>query len=412
MEETTAHNQKPGMTARFIWRAIVLLILAATVVGGILYWNKADHGPQAVQSSAQQQAVPVHILTMQPKTVPLKQVFLGQTESSQTVEIRARVNGFLESKHFTEGGHVKAGQLLFSIDPRSFQAALDMTKAQLASAQAQLERINQQLKRYTALRQSGSATEDELNELQTDQSVALANIELEKARIVQTELDLSYTKVESPIDGLIGMAQKDVGSYVDNTSGGLLAVVEKIDPIYVRYTVSEQDLLQAKRMAQSGETNQPGIQDMRLEITLADGSKYAHAGTISYTAPQIDTDTGSAVVRGTFPNPDGELMPGQFVHVNVEGVERLNALKVPKGAVIQNPTGAMVYVADDAMKAEIRPITLGPWQDDMWIVESGLHPGDKVIVDQIMHLRPGMTVSQAPDEPAAQADGSQPKSEQ
>lgn len=412
MEERTAYDQKPGMTARFIWRVIVLLILAATVVGGILYWNKADHGPKAVQSNAPQQAVPVHILTMQSRTVPLKQVFLGQTESSQTVEIRARVNGFLESKHFTEGGRVEAGQLLFSIDPRSFQAALDMARAQLTSAQAQLERINQQLKRYTALRQSGSATEDELNELQTEQSVALANIALEKARIIQAELDLSYTKVESPIDGLIGMAQKDVGSYVDNSSGGLLAVVEKIDPIYVRYTVSEQDLLQAKRMAQSGETNRPGIQDMRLELTLADGTTYSHPGSISYTAPEIDTNTGSAVVRGTFPNPKGELMPGQFVHVHVEGVERLNALMVPKAAVIQNPTGAMVYVANDKMQAEIRPITLGPWQDDMWIVESGLNTGDKVIVDKIMQLRPGMTVSQAQDEPAGDTNGTQPKSEQ
>ncbi|EMG38171.1 RND family efflux transporter, MFP subunit [Desulfocurvibacter africanus PCS] len=402
-------NSRRGGAISLMRRAFVLIILAGAVVGGILYWQKADHAPQVVQTQAPQKAMPVHVVTLQSRTVPLQPMFLGQTEASQTVEIRARVNGFLESKHFEEGGRVTEGQTLFRIDPRSFQAEMDVAQARLTSAEAQLMRARQKVKRYTELLRSDAATEDELEEWQTEERVAVSNIELEKARITQAKLDLSYTTITSPINGRIGMAKRDVGSYVDGSSDGLLAVVEKTDPIYVRYNISEQDLLLARRLVESGKTTEPSMNNMRLRITLADGTPYAQEGEITYTDPQIDPATGSLVVRGTFPNPDGRLQPGQFVHVRVTGIDRLNALLIPKEAVIQNPTGSMVYVVNAQKQAEIRRVVLGPWQNEQWIIESGLEPGETVIVDRLMQLRPGALVEPLPAVTAETPASGQPR---
>ncbi len=386
-------------------RAFVLIILAGAVVGGILYWQKADHAPRAVRTQAPQQAMPVQVVTLQPRTVPLLPVFLGQTEALQTVEIRSRVHGFLESMHFEEGGTVEAGQVLFRIDARSFQAELEIAQAGLASAEAQLARARQKVKRYTELLRSDAATADELEQWQTEERVARANIELEKARITQAKLDMSYTRIESPIKGRIGMALKDVGSFVDASANSLLAVVEKTDPIRVRYTVSEQDILKTRRLAESGKITQPDTSALKLVLILSDGLQYAHTGRITYMDPQIDPATGSLVMRGTVPNPDGLLKPGQFVHVRIEGVDRLNALLIPKVAVIQNPTGSMVYVVNSRKQAEVRRVVLGAWEGEQWVVESGLEPGEMVIIDRLMQLRPGAPVEPLPAAAGTPASG-------
>ncbi|MDD3311419.1 efflux RND transporter periplasmic adaptor subunit [Pseudodesulfovibrio sp.] len=379
-----------------IRRTIMLVIVLGAVSGGLYYLQHMDSTPQAMQARGPQ-TLPVGMVTLTARTVPMQPLYLGQAEASQTVEIRARVNGFLESRHFEEGGAVEEGQLLFRIDPRSFGADLDLAKAQLASAQAEYAQAEKKVDRYTRLRKSGSTTQDELDQWRTAQLVAQANIMMARARIVKADLDLGYTSITSPITGHIGMAQKDVGSYVDGSTGGLLAVVEKTDPIYVRYTVSEQDILQARRMAASGRTNQPLVDQITLSLTLADGAPYPLKGKISYTDPQIDPSTSSSVMRGTFPNPGGQLRPGQFVHVRVDGINRLNALLVPKSAVIQNPTGAFVYVVGEGDKAELRPVKLGEWQAGQWVVEDGLKPGETVITDHLMQVRPGMAVTRAPE---------------
>jgi len=382
--------------ARNIRRAVMLAILAGAVTAGLAYLQGADSRPAGMQARGPQHALTVSMITLTPRNVPLRPLFLGQTEASQTVEIRARVSGFLESRHFEEGGEVSAGQTLFRIDPRSFEASLDLARAQLASARAEFARARSKVTRYTKLRQSNAATQDELEQWQTEEQVAQANILMANARIVNSELDLGYTEITSPMDGRIGMALKDVGSYVDGSTGGLLAVVEKTDPIYVRYTVSEQDILLARRLAQSGKTSQPLQSQMRLALTLADGSSYPYEGRITYTDPQIDPATSSSVMRGTFPNPDGQLLPGQFVHVRIDGIDRLNALLVPKTAVLQNPAGAFVYVVGEGGKAELRKVALGDWHEDQWVIEAGLEPGDTVITDHLMQLAPGLPVQSAP----------------
>ncbi len=386
---STNRKHFPGIS--IIRRGIALLVLIAAVTGGVLYWQRMDHAPKAMQKQEQRGALPVQVVTVETKSIPLQPVHLGQTEASRQVEIHARVSGFLESRDFEEGGRVAAGQILFRIDPRSFKADLDIARARLASAQAQLVRAQQKVERYTELLKSRASTTDEVDQWRTEAIVAHAAIELEQARVLQAELNLSYTTVESPIDGDIGMAQKDVGSYVDSNKS-LLAVVEKTDPIYVRYSISEQDLLQARRMAETGMTSMPSIDDLRLTIILGDGSVYSHEGHISYISPKIDTETGTMIMRGSFPNPEGMLKPGQFVHVRIKGMYLLKAVMVPKTAVLQNPTGAMVYVVNTQNQAEIRPVTLGKWHHDQWIIENGLQAGDRVICDKLMQLRPGFPV--------------------
>jgi len=247
-----AAGRPASPAASLIRKAFAAFVLLAAVVGAFLYWRAADHAPHAVQGQAPRGPAPVHVLRLAAQTIPIEPVYLGQTEAAQTVEIRARVNGFLDRRTFTEGSIVSPGQQLFQIDPRSFKADLDIAKAGLANYEAVLTRAHHQVKRYEKLATTGAATANDLEEWQTEELVAQSNIELQKAKIAQAELDLSYTNIASPITGRIGEAQKDVGSYVNASSDGLLAEVEQIDPIYVRFTVSEQDLLRWQRQIESG----------------------------------------------------------------------------------------------------------------------------------------------------------------
>ncbi len=402
-----ASRGKPGYGG-LMQRLIALAILAVGAVGAFLYWQKASHAPQVERPQVrQEQTLKVHVVRVLPESVLIRPRFLGQTEASQTVEIRSRVKGFLEKQGFVEGTKVEAGRVLFRIDPRSFQAEVDIAKAKLASAEARLFRTRQQVTRYEALVSRNSAAANDLEQLQTDEQVAQADVQLQKAQLAQAQLNLSYTTVESPITGLIGEAMRDVGSYVDDGTNSLLAVVEQVDPMYVRYTVSEQEMLSWRSLVSSGQVTMPETEKLRLQVTLADGTVYPYKGKIGFVGVSVSTSTGSTVVRGTVSNPDSLLKPGQFIHVTVVGPERRNALLVPQGAVIRNPSGASVYVVDKDNQAEQRTVVLGEWEEDRWVVESGLKPGDRVIANHLMQVRPGTKVEIVSD-PNDKADGAQP----
>ena len=209
---------------------------------------------------------------------------------------------------------------------------------------------------------------------------------------------------------MIGEALKDIGSYVDAGQNGLLAMVQQVDPIYVRYSVTEKDVLRFQRQLAENQIIAPTVDKLELEITLSDGSTYRHRGHINFVDVQIDQTTGTSVIRGEVPNPDSLLKPGQFIYANVLGIERVNAIRVPQHAVLQSPAGASVLVVNDEGKAETRPIELGDWStEDTWIVEKGLKPGDRVIVSHLMMVRAGMPVTIAgQDAPAG--DHAQPGS--
>jgi membrane fusion protein, multidrug efflux system len=375
-----------------IRRGVAVVLLAAVLVVAYVVWQHFDHGPRA-EAAPPRGPVEVATVVVTRHDVPLRPRFLGQTEASQVVEIRSRVRGFLLERGFEEGQSVQQGQTLFRIDPAPFEATAAMARAQLASAQARLEQAQREIKRVEQLAGTGGATQTELEEARRDVQVAQADFQLEQARVRQAELDLGYTTVKAPIAGVIGRALKDVGSYVDDTSNSQLAVLRQVDPMYARYSVSEQELLNWQRLEESGQVRMPKREALELELTLADGRTYRHRGRINFVDVQVEPSTGTAVIRGTVPNPESTLRPGQFVHASVLGIERVDTIVVPQRAVIQSPAGSSVYVVNDKNVVEQRPVTLGEWQGEGWIIEKGLQPGERVVIDRLMQVRPGTPVA-------------------
>lgn len=375
-------------------RLTPLVILLFVLAGAYFYWGYWDPSPKHEAPTQQMPTLTVETIAVEKEDVPIRMRFLGQTEAALFVEIRARVAGYLEERSFKEGERVETGQRLFQIDPRPFEVQVAQARAGLASAEAQLERATQQLERFERLTVQGAVTEGEIDDWRTQQRVAVAAVQESRAQIDAAELQLQYATIESPITGMIGQALKDIGSYVDAGQNGLLAVVQQVDPIYVRYSVTEQDVLRFQRQLAADEIVAPEIDKLELEIELSDGSIYPHRGHINFVDVQVDETTGTSVIRGQVANPDGNLKPGQFIYATVLGIQRVNAIRVPQEAVLQSPGGASVMIVNDNSKAESQPVTLGDWSGgDTWIIEKGLEPGDRVIVSQLMRLRPGMPVT-------------------
>lgn len=375
-------------------RIVAVLVLLLVVGGGYWFFQHASHAPTA-EAPPPGPAPVVQTVVVQPSTIPLAPDHLGQTEASQVVQIRARVNGFLEAQSFVEGGVVEANDVLFQIDPRSFQAELEVAQSNLKSAEATHAQARQDLQQVEQLRERNAATQQELEDAQTAERVAAAQVEVERARVKQAQLDVDYTTVRSPIRGVIGESQQDVGAYVGAGVDSLLAVVSQVDPIYVRFSISETEGLRWQARVDAGEISMPDIEQLDVAITLSDGRGYELPGKINFVDVVVDPTTGTQVLRATVPNPDMKLRPGQFVHATVRGAERTNAVLIPQAAVMQMPTGASVYVVDAEGKAAARPVELGAWYEDQWIVEKGLSPGDRVIVDQLLKVRPGSPVQLA-----------------
>src|SRR4051812_930885 len=407
--DPTEESRRASGWAHVIQRGVPVVILLAALVGAWIYWERDNGSPQAQPAAARGAPaggpgagapLSVNVVSVAPRNVPLTTRFLGQTEASQIVEIRSRVRGFLLKRAFDEGQTVKRGQVLFQIDPKPFQADLDIARGALASAKARSERAQQELRRYEQLFAKKNATENELDQVRTEARVAESQVVQETARAARAELDLGYTTIKSPIDGATDRALKDVGSYIDDATNSLLTVVRQVDPIYVRYAVSEQDLLRWQRQREKGELRVPqDVRQLELEITLGDGRPYPEHGRINFVDVRVDPNTGTAVIRGTVPNPQNTLRPGQFVHASPLGIERINTIVVPQKAVVQAPSGATVYVVNDKSAVEQRPVTLGDWVDDGWVIEQGLRPGERVVVDRLMQVRPGMQVAAAPAPP-------------
>ena len=375
-------------------RSIPLVVLLLVLGAAYWFWRITDPAPEPESGAHSPDPVAVSVVVVEPVNTPFQLRFLGQTEASQIVELRARVSGFIDDRLFTEGDPVSKNQKLFEIDPEPFQVELDMAEASLASAEATKERATQQVRRYQELAAQQSATMTELEDWQTQERVAVASVSMAKAQVAAATLQRGYTTIKSPIDGMIGRSLMDTGSYVDTTQNSLLAIVEQVDPIYIRYSVTEQEMLRFQRQADAGSILVPDLQDLELEVILADGSVYPRRGKINFIDVRVDESTGTSVVRGEVANPDGVLKPGQFVYANIIGVERVQVLRVPQRAVQQSPAGASVLVVNVDGVADSRPVVLGDWLGtEYWIIERGLNPGDRVIVDRLMMVRPGTPVT-------------------
>lgn len=381
------------MLPKVLRRTLPIFVLLLVLAGLYLFFRDAHGKPQPETPGNPDQALPVTVFTVERQDFPVRRRFLGRTQASKVVEIRARVAGYLHARTFEEGSYVEMGQPLFQIDPRPFENELARAKAHLLSAEATLARAHQQTVRYQKLEERQSATAGELEGWQQQEGVALADVELAKAEIASAELNLEYTKILAPVSGMIGEALKEEGSYVDAGSNGLMAVIQQVDPLDVRFSLTEKQLLRWRTQAERGEVRAPALDETEVTVTLADGTTLEQHGMVDFIDPELDTTTGTAQLRATVPNADRVLKPGQFVHVEMLGVTRIGAMRVPQSCVLMSPTGASVYIVDENGKVASQPVTVGEWSgDNSWIIDQGLHPGDRVITNRLLMLRPGTPV--------------------
>lgn len=317
--------------------------------------------------------------------------YVGQTESSRQVQIVARVNGFLEKRVYVEGSLVKAGQTLFRQDARPFQAALDAAKGALGEQQARLQVARADLERVKPLAAKNALSQKDLDNAIGQEQAAAAAVESAKANLEQAQLNLGYTTIFTPVTGLSSYARVNEGSYVQ-PANSLLTYVQQVDPIYVNFSVSENDILRVRDEQRSGRIRLPQKGAYEVQIELADGSVYPHRGLITFADADFNQQTGTYFLRATLKNPDATLRPGQFVRVRVEGAVRPKAILVPQRAVLQGAQGHFVWIVSAENKVEPRPVEVGSWHGDDWFINRGLAPGDVVVVDGVMKLGPGAPV--------------------
>lgn len=375
------------------WCGVVLSVLASV---GCKEDTGGEGGPPP--------PVPVTVMTVKAEDVPVDYEFVGQLSASQTVEIRARVDGFLTMRAFEEGGPIKKDDQLFQIDRRPFEAALEEAEARLERAEATRIRVEKDFERYKELLARQAATQKEYDDAETAVTEARAAVRFATAQRDVAELNLGYTDMLAPFDGVIGRAMVDVGSYVSPQGSNLLAEAMQTDPIYANFTISEREVLEWQTNVSAGRIRAAERDVLRVAIVRIDGTVYEREGRLNFVDVKVDPVTGSASLRAAIPNPEGRLQPGQFVRVRLIGNSRLGAIVIPQRAVIQTPTGAIAFAVNAEQKVEVRPLQLGMWVGSGWLVERGLTPGDRVIVDGIVRVQPGVVVSATEGtEPAAPA---------
>jgi membrane fusion protein (multidrug efflux system) len=342
----------------------------------------------------------VGVVTMRPQSVAVTTVLPGRVSPFLMAEVRARVDGIVERREFEEGARVKAGQLLYQIDPAPYQAALDSANATLQRAQANLAATQANAQRLKALVGRSFASKQDYDNAVAAYGQAMADVAAGKAAVEAAGINLGYTNVTSPITGTIGAAEVTQGAYVRASDATLMATVQQTDPIYVDVTQSTVDLLRMRRELANGQIQAVGPNEAKVKIYLDDGSVYPLDGKLEFTDITVDQTTGSVKLRAIFPNPDQILLPGMFVRAHLrEGIDD-HAILVPQVAVARdakgNPT-VMIVGADN--KVEMRALTVSRTHGSNWVVDSGLNPGDRVIVAGLQKVQPGAVVKPVEQSP-------------
>jgi len=350
----------------------------------------------AQQPAAVRPPTPVSVVDIQPQTTPAVFEYTGKTASSRQVEIRARVEGYLDKIAYDEGSLVKTGQLLFRLDPAQFKAALASAKAELAQRQALLTNADLILKRVRPLAKQNALSQQDLDNAIANQLSAKAQMEAAKAQVEQAQLNLGYTTIRSPLTGVAGSSNFREGSLITPGANSLLTTIVQLDPMWINFGVGENEMLKFREQVKSGELTKPDVKKLEVEVLLTDGTVYPYKGRITYLDPVVNADTGTFNMRVEVKNPNGALRPGQFVRVRIQGVVRPNAIMVPQQAIMQGPSGKFVYVVDADNTAQPRPVQVGDWYGDQWLIDSGLKGGDRVVVNGAARLQPGAPVQIQP----------------
>ena len=343
----------------------------------------------------------VAVVTVAPKTLPVHYEYVGQTLGFREVEVRARVNGILLKRNYQEGTTVKRGQSLFLIDPAPFQVALAKAEAELATAEARQAQATREADRLKSVLDIRAVSRKEYDDAASSAQIAAAEVKAATARVNEAKLNLAYTRVEAPITGMSSRALQSEGTLVSGPQV-LLTSVTQLDPIYVMFGIPEADQLRIRRDVEAGRLKLPPDRRFDVTVTLADGVAYGKQGKLDFTDVRVNPAIGTIEARADLPNPDGMLRPGQFVRVRLSGATRPNAITVPQRAVLEGPKGKFVYVVGAESKAEARPVVVGEWVGDAWVIDSGVAAGDQVVVDGVMKIGPGAPVKVTEQKPAAQ----------
>jgi membrane fusion protein (multidrug efflux system) len=326
------------------------------------------------------------------KDVPVFMELVGQTKGSQDVEIRARVEGYLDSFFFTEGAFVRKGARLYQIDPKPFEAALAQANANLATNQARLSQTTVSVNRLTPLVSQKAVSQQELDNALANQDAARAQVDAARASVDNATLDLGYTSIASPIDGVVGTTLVKAGNLVGRGESTLLTTVSQVDPILFRAGISEAEYLRIARRAEELRAAR-GDEKTAVHLLLADGTVHPETGRVEAIERAVDPTTGTLAVQFTFPNPDRLLRPGQYGRVRFEVEVRKGALLVPQRAVQELQNLYSVAVVGPDNKVAFRNVKVGPRVDSLWLIEDGLKPGDRVVVEGLQRIREGATVS-------------------
>jgi membrane fusion protein (multidrug efflux system) len=336
--------------------------------------------------------VEVNAVKVEPQTVPVTHSFVAQVESSHQVEVMARVNGFLDKIQYREGDVVKQGQTLFRMDQKPFITQVEAARGALANYQAQLWTAQANLNRIQPLAELDAASKSDLDNAIGAVKSAEAAVHTAQARLDDAEINLGYTVIKSPVTGVTGQALVREGAYLTAGPGGHLSYVAQIDPIWVNFSVSQNQMAAARQKQAAGLLVPPPNHEYRIDLELSESDVYPYSGKLSFVAPSFNTDTGTFMVRAELPNPEARLQPGMFVKAITSGANRLNALVVPQRAVQQTSNGHVVFVVSSQGTAEVRPVVVGDWVGQDWVIEKGLNAGEQVITDGFQRLAPGMPV--------------------
>ncbi len=344
---------------------------------------------------AQRPAPAVEVLTIVPQTLPADLRFVAQTESSQRVEIMARVSGFLDSINYKEGGKVKEGELMFQLDPKPFIAQLEAAEGQLRMQQARLRTAEATYKRIKPLAKLNAVSQSDLDRATGDRDSASAAVYAAEADVKQAELDLSYTKINAPLSGIASQSMQRQGAYINAMStDSKLTYVAALDPIWVNFSVSQNMDTRLSGLIEQGLITLNNGKKLSVELLLSDNKIYPHEGVIDFSDPSYSQSTGTALVRAVIPNPDHTLRPGMFVTAKVKGGLRPNAIVIPQLAVMQGEKGHFVYVINSDNSAEVRPVVVGDYYGDSGIlILNGLLADDRVVVNGMLKVQPGKPVS-------------------
>jgi membrane fusion protein (multidrug efflux system) len=362
--------------------------IAAALLASLVYGCSKEAPPPP------RPAPEVGVLAIEPKSIPYTPVFVAQTESSRQVNIVARVSGFLDRIAYQEGELVKQGQLMFLLDPKPFQAQLNAARGELESQQARYATAQVTYDRVKPLAEQDALPQTDLDRAKGELDAAKAAVFSAQAKVDEAQLNLGYATITSPVTGVAGRALQRQGAYVNSLADSAnLTYVAALDPIWVNFSISQNQMARYKELAEKGLAVPPKDENYDIELVMPGGAVHPQRGKIGFADPSFSQDTGSFLVRAVIPNPKFDLRPGMFVTARVIGAIRPNAIVIPQLAVQQGSNGHLVYVVNASNVAEIRPVVVGDYYGDSDIViQQGLAKGDRVVVDGVLKVVPGQPV--------------------